>query len=149
MQIVSDLEVKSSSITDGDFDQLLANGSASGHSNFRPFIVGDYNYEKSLVKVVLKTSGGVQSRISDLQLVVDVPDIVNRGESTTSSTSTVRVLFDRPYNTKPEVIPTLKSGTVFGFPKVTNIDTFGFDLELLDTTQARIVGVVGWISRGY
>lgn len=151
--VVSDMRIGASNLTVEEFATMLNVGSAVGYDNFRTFINGDYEYDKALYKGVL-TSRDATARIVILTSEVDLPDIFDRGSAivptpTLEITGKIFVPFNRTFTEVTEVLATIKNGTVPCVPNVTNITDLGFDLEILDMTNARVGGTVSWSAKGY
>lgn len=148
--VVSDIVIRSKELSFSDFEQNVKTGSVYGYENFKPFLEGDYEYQKCLYKCVL-TSGNVssQTRIRTLKVTIDVPDVVDKGSVVTSGVDMVRVYFNRRFYSVPSVTATLISGTVLGTPNVDNVTTKYFDVELLSSADARLVGELNWQAIGY
>lgn len=146
---MSGLLIGTTDLTDELFGQALVAGAPPGYSTFTAFIVGDYQYEDAIIKGILSSDSGSSPRVKTLALDVDVPDLFDRGSVTTSSSALVAVTFNRAFNAAPEVLGTLQSGTVIGAPNIKNVTATGFDIELLDSSSVRIVGLVSWHAKGY
>lgn len=148
--VISDLAVATvTTMTDQTFAELLETGGPVGYEPFRNFIAGDHEYEDALFKAVFGAGQGSLPRALSLSVTVDVPDVFDRGSAATLATGVVRVNFTRSFNEPPEVDATLKGGTTVAAPRVSNITAAGFDLELIDPTNARVAGLVSWSAKGY
>lgn len=146
--VISDILI-GTDMTDTQFQDLLALGGPVGHETFRNFIAGEHEYEDALFKAVFLAGQGSLPRATALTVAVDVPDVFDRGSAAPVATGVLTVPFNRAFNEPPEVSATLKGGTSVAAPRVTNITTAGFDLELLDPTNTRIAGEVSWAAKGY
>lgn len=130
-----------------------------GYSSFKEFYVGDYEYQKALVRLSVQAEQ-MNSGINLYNVVhyVDIPDTDDRGTVTiTDTTATTKVYFNKFYYHAPEVSATLIGGNTgdgFMMPVVTNPngqDENGryFEMELRDMSGARKMGTVVWVSKGY
>lgn len=132
-------------------DQTFAKyGSIPQYANFRPFIAGDHDYQVALFKIVMVPGSGSSPRMKTLTTVVDVPDVVEAGTVTTSSTATVRVNFTRKFYSAPEVSVALKGGTTtISTPRIVSSDATGFDIEAINSGGSRVVATISWSAKGY
>lgn len=154
--VIADVGVYHGGITLDDFKGLLKQ--PSGYEPFIPYVVGDYEYEKALVRLLIKAgSAGSQPAIYDAVVNVDIDDTVDRGEVNINTTSEpIKVHFNKHYYTKPEVSISLRSGnTADGTitPNITEIGQddsgFYFMVELLKSNGTRTSGRITWTSVGY
>ena len=123
-----------------------------GYEEFRPFHVGDYEYEKALVRISITAgSFGAIPEIYDVAMNVDIDDTVDRGTAQMKAEETV-VPFHKHYYTKPEVTATLLSGnTADGIvlPEITAIGTESFTCVLRKRDGSAAAGTISWTAVGY
>ena len=123
-----------------------------GYESFRPFHVGDYEYEKALVRISITAgSFGAIPEIYDVAMNVDIDDTVDRGTAQMKAEETV-VPFHKHYYTKPEVTATLLSGnTADGvvLPEITVIGTESFTCVLRKRDGSAAAGTISWTAVGY
>ena len=130
-----------------------------GYSPFKEFYVGDYEYQRALVKLSVSTEQ-LNSGINLYNVVhnVDIPDTDDRGTvHITDTTAPTKVYFNKFYYHAPEVSVTLVGGNVgdgIVIPNLTNLegqdeDGRYFEVELIDLSGARKQGTVIWVSKGY
>lgn len=146
--IISDLLVHEADMTFVAFQDQFDQAGPVAYDAWRPFIPGDQEYTKAVFRAAIISLGSIPS-FNELALTVDVPDVFDRGLKTTSAAGVVAVTFARPFYAAPEVNATLKSGSIVAIPRVTNITTTGFDVDLVNTSNARVVGDVSWAAKGY
>lgn len=131
----------------------------NGYSIFQKFLVGDYEYQRALIRVSVK-SKQLDSGINLFNVVhnVDIPDTDDRGRVTvTDTTKPTRVYFNKFYYTSPEVAVALVGGTTAdGFMVPVVINTNGkdetgryFEFELKNASGQRATGTVIWVAKGY
>jgi predicted phage tail protein len=149
--VVSDVHVTSIPVMSSLVQEQIAARyqSAPSHENFHPFISGDHEYQNAIFKVAMIASGDAAPRLKAITTQVDVPDVLDGGVVTTSSSATVRVDFSRVFYTPPEVTTALKGGSVVSSPRVVSVDTTGFDIEALNASSTRVVATVSWSAKGY
>lgn len=154
--IIEEITLKKGGMTAADFQQLV--NQPTGYERFIPYIVGEYEYQKALVRLaVTPGSLGAEPAVYNVVVHVDIDDTVDRGTAVitdTSAATTVR--FSKHYYTKPEVTVTLRGGsTADGVitPNVTEIDKdddgYYFKVELLKSDGTRAKGTITWQSVGY
>lgn len=131
----------------------------NGYSAFKEFYVGDYEYQRALVRLSVKAEQ-MNSGINLYNVVhnVDIPDTDDRGTVViTDTTASTKVYFNKFYYHAPEVSVTLIGGNTgdgIVMPVVTSLDGKDdggryFEVELLDMSGARKTGTVTWVSKGY
>ena len=149
--VISDLSIDKSSngYSLEDFESEVVNGGALGFSNFSRFTIGDYRFKDALVKAELSTlDASASPMLRGIRLIVDVPDIHDRGSAAISGRTTVS--FNRNFNVKPEVSLTLKSGV--GRPPSINlvsVEKGHFLIELVADDGSLVDGEISWIAQGY
>ena len=123
-----------------------------GYSLFHPFRVGEYEYEKALVRIgITAGSYGAIPQIYNVVMNVDIDDTVDRGTARMKAEETV-VPFHKHYYTKPEVTATLLSGnTADGvvLPEITAIGTESFTCVLRKRDGSAAAGTISWTAVGY
>lgn len=140
----------STGMTIDDFKKRLIR--PVGYEGFRPFHVGDYEYEKALIRISMSAgSFGAVPEIYDVVMNVDIDDTVDRGTAQIKTEETV-VPFNKHYYTKPEVSVTLLSGnTADGvvLPEIKEISTESFTCVLYKRDGSTATGVISWTAVGY
>ena len=123
-----------------------------GYEGFRPFHVGEYEYEKALVRTSMTAgSFGAIPEIYDVAMNVDIDDTVDRGTMYLKAEQTV-VLFNKHYYTKPEVTVTIQRGnTADGVlsPEIIEIGTESFVCVLRKRDGTAASGAISWTAIGY
>ena len=154
--IIEEVAVRKGGMTADEFQQLV--NQPTGYERFIPYIVGEYEYQKALVRLaVMPGSLGAEPAVYNVVVHVDIDDTVDRGTAVITDTSAATMVhFSKHYYTKPEVTVTLRGGsTVDGtiLPNVAEInkdkDGYYFTVELLKADGTRAKGTVTWQSVGY
>ena len=154
--IIEEITLKKGGMTAADFQQLV--NQPTGYERFIPYIVGEYEYQKALVRLaVTPGSFGAEPAVYNVVVHVDIDDTVDRGTTIITDTSAATMVrFAKHYYTKPEVTVTLRGGsTADGVitPNVTEIDKdddgYYFKVELLKSDGTRAKGTITWQSVGY
>lgn len=148
----SEITVFNHSMTPDFFINKVEGGGPPGFSNFRKFLPGDYEYRKAKIKAVLSTVSDDTPSFSNLKVIVDVPDIHNKGTAIISNASTgADVVFYRPYSVNPpDVIMSFKGGVGgVATPEITNESLTGFTVKLINSSGTYITGSVTWAADGY
>mgnify|MGYP000292564071 CR=1 FL=1 len=154
--IIEEITLKKGGMTAADFQQLV--NQPTGYERFIPYIVGEYEYQKALVRLaVTPGSLGAEPAVYNVVVHVDIDDTVDRGTTIiTDMSAATTVHFSKHYYTRPEVTVTLRGGsTADGIitPNVTEIDKdkdgYYFKVELLKADGTRAKGTVTWQSVGY
>ncbi len=154
--IIEEIALKKGGMTAADFQQLV--NQPTGYERFIPYIVGEYEYQKALVRLaVTPGSLGAEPAVYNVVVHVDIDDTVDRGTTIITDTSAATTVhFSKHYYTRPEVTVTLHGGsTADGIitPNVTEIDKdddgYYFKVELLKSDGTRTKGTITWQSVGY
>jgi hypothetical protein len=152
--ILSNIAIREGEMTLADFQNAIA--TPPGYNTFRDFVVGDYEYQKALMRIVINAPAtSSQPVIKDVIPYVDIEDTDDRGEVTITQTATAtKVYFNKFYYNAPEVNVTLKGGSGVITPNIvstTGQDEGGryFEVELLNSSGSRVVGTFSWTSKGY
>ncbi len=154
--IIEEVAVRKGGMTADEFQQLV--NQPTGYERFIPYIVGEYEYQKALVRLaVTPGSFGAEPAVYNVVVHVDIDDTVDRGTAVITDTSAATMVrFAKHYYTKPEVTVTLRGGnTADGtiLPNVAEIskdkDGYYFMVELLKADGTRAKGTVTWQSVGY
>ena len=123
-----------------------------GYGLFHPFRVGEYEYEKALVRIgITAGSYGAIPQIYNVVMNVDIDDTVDRGTAQVDAKET-GIFYHKLYYTKPEVTVTLQSGNAEDgvlTPEITSIGTESFTCVLRRRDGAAAKGRVSWTAVGY
>jgi len=156
LERAGDLAVSDMILSNGDlsldaFKQMIEYGRPAGYSNWRDFMPGDYEYQKAMFRAVLSSKNSDRGMLTNIQAVVDVPDIIDRGSATIEvAANGVRVNFNREFHIIPEVVLTTKGGVgVPATPDVVDIDLLGFTAIMRTPDGALSSGVFAWAAHGY
>ena len=154
--IIEEVAVRKGGMTADEFQQLV--NQPTGYERFIPYIVGEYEYQKALVRLaVMPGSLGAEPAVYNVVVHVDIDDTVDRGTAVITDTSAATMVrFSKHYYTKPEVTVTLRGGSTADgtiLPNVAEIsrdkDGYYFTVELLKADGTRAKGTVTWQSVGY
>lgn len=123
-----------------------------GYETFRPFHVGEYEYERALVRISMKAGSlGAIPQIYDVVMNVDIDDTVDRGTARVEAKET-EIPYHKHYYTKPEVTVTLQRGNTGDgvlTPEITMIGTDFFRCILHKRDGTAATGTVSWTAVGY
>lgn len=154
--IIEEVAVRKGGMTADEFQQLV--NQPMGYERFIPYIVGEYEYQKAIVRLaVTPGSFGAEPAVYNVVVHVDIDDTVDRGTTViTDTTAPTTVHFSKHYYTKPEVTVTLHGGNTSDgviTPNVVEIDKdadgYYFKVELLKQDGTRAAGSITWQSVGY
>lgn len=154
--VLGDVAVKNAAM-DLEAFKILVN-QPSGYEHFIPYVVGEYEYQKALVRLTVEAgSSGAEPAIYDAVIHVDIDDTVDRGTTAIADASkAARIYFHKHFYTQPEVTVALYSGnTKDGVvtPNITTIEKddagFYFEVELLKESGTRTTGTISWQAVGY
>lgn len=151
--IVSDMIFESGNWDIDSMQSAMLKGKHAGYECFKPFIYGDYTYDKALFRTVLEASNADRAIIEQFKIEVDVPDLNDRGsEEVTDAHAGRKVYFNKGYHIAPEVTITMRTG-VSGVPVVPVIEEITeeyFTMYLMNSvTGERETGTFIWNAIGY
>jgi hypothetical protein len=146
--VVSDMLIAQGDITPEQFAALLEGARPPGFGEFQPFINGDYEYKRALMKVAMTATGAERAAVRQCALEVDVPDVFDGGTASVVSGGT-EVLFNREFHEPPEVAIVWKGGTSIAIPRLLEITKQSFIVELVTPEGVGVSGTVSWSANGY
>lgn len=148
--VISNLAIFNKEMSFSDFDNMATR--PFGYSNFREFKVGEYTYEKALIRVGVSSPDiNFSTAIDKLSLHVDIPDTDDRGVVNIPAAETF-VKFNKKYYNPPEDVSlAIKGGTTNSFlvPKLISVTNLGFTVVIHDSSGNIASGVISWASKGY
>lgn len=149
---ISDVTVKSTLLDDDSFVAMLNADAPVGFSTFQNFYPGDYTYKNAIFRLGMESTSGDRGVINKLQLVVDVPDIFDRGYQIINVTTPVRVFFARKFHVPPTMVVAVESASDACVARVVSgsVTKTYFDCYLERTSdKAKITGALTWAAHAY
>lgn len=151
--VLSDILFESGSWTVESMQEAMLRGKHVGYENFKPFVYGDYTYDKALFRVALDATSEDRAVLEQFQITVDVPDMVDRGSAEISDKNYDETIeFNKNFHVAPEVTVTIRAG-VSGTPltpEITETTEDHFKVHLINTlTGERSLGRFTWTAVGY
>lgn len=148
--IYSDLYISKVPTNSTEFESELYRGTPYGYEKFTTYIPGYYEFESAMFRMVLRSVGLDRIRLKKLKMVVDVPDVFDRGVVSIDSGNDGVVKFNRKYIKPPKVIGMQSGGAeTAARVEIENITKEQFTFRLLDAEGNKIGGSLSWISEGY
>lgn len=119
-------------------------------SSYRKFFTGDYNARAFKFKIVCESEkSNFNILISELSVTVDMPDIVDTGDLTTSGSGMTTVNFNKTFQAIPSVGGTILDGTTASdYLVIENITTTSFDIGV-EHGGGYSAKDVSWFAKGY
>lgn len=150
---LSDVKLFNEEMTLNEFVELARRDQILGYSLFMPFSPGDERYEDAKYRLGVRVSKLTDDRIglSELLLMVDVEDIIDRG-SDNIPVGGLTIYYNRSFNAAPSVAVGIKNSTASNpVQKVTGITDTKFDVELIDgdNPPTSVAGSIDWVAMGY
>lgn len=149
--VLADLAVRSTTMDEAAFREMLADKGPLGYGRFRDLAPGDYEYSKAIIGLLLRAPvTGDRTAIADAVLNVDVPDVRDRGTASVPVAG-ITIGFNRSFAEPPEIQVTLKAGGTPSLPEIISITTTGFNVRLVDAADGvtPVAGTVSWSALGY
>lgn len=151
--VLSDIFFEQGEWNIDELQKYMLKGKHVGYEHFKPFIYGDYTYEKALFRTALDAAGADRALLEQFQIAVDVPDITDRGSAeVTDKNFNLDVKFNKKFHIAPEVTVTMRSGTSDKpvVATIVSIDETHFELFLQNAlTGERTTGRFIWTAVGY
>lgn len=128
------------------------------YEQFTDFNVGDYEYEKALLRLrVVSKATQAQPLLYDVSPHVDIDDTDDKGQlEIKDTTAATKVYYNKHYYNAPEVNAMVKGGTGTTTPVPNILTTDGqddkgryFEIELLNSSSNRTMGIVSWVAKGW
>lgn len=123
--------------------------------DWQDYQVGIYTFRAVKARVLLaSTNVHATPQVRNLQILVDVPDRVDRRVVATLATGVVNVAYTSPFNGGPDgllipfVTPTINGATSGDTVRITNQTLSGFDIDVVNG-GARVVRSVNIRAEGY
>lgn len=151
--VISDLLFEEGSWTLDELDKYIRKGKHVGYEHFKPFINGDYNYEKALFRSVFDALSSDRAMLEQFKVTIDVPDLIDRGAAEISDKNAdLKIQFTKNFHVAPEVTITMRSGSSLApvVPEVVSVTEEQFTMRLLNAlTGERTTGSFIWTAVGY
>lgn len=138
------------------FDSMVE--SMPNYEEFSDFYVGDYEYEKACIRLVLSSSlTDSAPTIYDVAANIDIDDTDDRGTvKITDTTAATKVYYNKHYYNAPEVQVSVNSGmgNLTVTPYILRTDGIDgnkryFEVELRNDDGERVAGYISWVSKGW
>jgi len=119
-------------------------------SSYRKFFTGDYNARAFKFKIVCESEkSNFNILISGLSVTVDMPDIVDTGDLTTTVAGMTTVNFNKTFQAIPSVGGTILDGTTASdYIVIENITKTSFDIGVKHGAGYSAKNV-SWFAKGY
>lgn len=152
--VISDMMLSQGDMSMPEFEDFMKYGNIPGYTKWRDFIPGDYEYREAMFRVVLESKNDDRGLLTNLQVSVDVPDLLDRGSRTiTDANAGAYVPYTRTFHIIPEVTLATRGGTSSNpvVPEFVSLPTItGFTVRLRDTVTGQYVtGSFTWAAHGY
>lgn len=148
--VISDLVVRSDEVTFASFVLTVSNNVPSGYGPFQPFVIGDYDLTRALIKITMTRENEQQDlRLLKGKVFADVPDVRDTGEVNIPVAGTATIVFARKFLAPPKITIGILGVAGGGSHRHFNVTKTGFQLELLDSSGAVTTGYATWHAEGY
>jgi hypothetical protein len=150
--VFGDLSIRNAPMTLEQFGAILAVRAPIGHTDWKPYFPGDYQFQEAIVHTLLSPLDAANETLSvqSLRTTVDVQDLSDRGSVSLSSAGAT-VTFGRTFAIAPQVVAQQTGGTTTAIPVVSSITTTSFFVRLFDAANPAtgVAGTVAWSAIGY
>lgn len=133
--------------------EMRFSSTTSDEGAFGPWQVRPQNIETLVAYaqariVVLVQDPAYTVRVSKLQIIFDVPDVIESDTVATEAGGTVAVVFAKSFNIEPKLTATVIGATAGDEIFITSKSATGFSIEVQNATS-RVVRNVNWTAVGY
>lgn len=119
-------------------------------SGWTPFVVGDYTARAFRFRVVMESYAvNVTPALSDLGVVIDMPDRTVSARDIVSLAAGSTVAFDRAFRAVPAVSITAHDMATGDYFTLTGTTASGFDIRFFNSSGSGIVRIFDYFARGY
>lgn len=150
--VFGNAEIRTTLYSYADFVEAARTRAPAGYGAWRPFLAGDYSYQRALVWARLAATPDATGDITlnELWTFSDLPDLTDRGTVAVSGAGSASVTFNRTFHATPEISITQVGGSGVVFPKITARSSTGFTVALYDADGVTLkAGTVSWRAEGY
>lgn len=118
-------------------------------AEWRDFVTGQYYGRKFKFRAVLSSSSSnVVTRMEEFTINIDVPDLVETGNSILIPLEGTRILFQKHFHDTPNIQVTILDKESGDDEFITNLDATGFDICLKNVGQ-QITKTINFVAQGY
>lgn len=131
----------------------MAPATATDWSEWRPLIIGDSTARGYKFRIrLLSYDTSVQVRVSNLKIVVDMPDRVEgqQGVTVPATAPYLNVTFANPFKVTPATAITIQNAATNEVAILSNESPTGFTVGIKNTATGTYVSkTINWLSKGY
>lgn len=118
-------------------------------SSWQDFVTGQYYGRKFKFRVILNSSSdNVVAKMNKLTINVDVPDLVETGNSILIPAEGLRINFAKHFHDTPNLQVTILNKEVGDDETITNLNAVGFDIQLKNNNEM-IAKYINFVAQGY
>lgn len=150
--VFGNVELRTTLYSFAEFVEAARFRGPAGFGPWRTFLDADYAYERALVWARLSATPDATGNITlnELWTFADLPDLLDRGTVTVTSSGVATVTFNRTFHAIPEIVVTQVGGSGVVFAKITARDETGFTVALFETDGVTPkAGELSWRAEGY
>lgn len=119
-------------------------------SSWNRFYIGDFNARGYKFKIeVTNAQKNFNLQVNTLSATIDMPDIVDSGSVSTSAGGDTTESLNATYYSIPNVTGTIVNGASGDYIAILNETATSFDVSVYNSSNARIVKTVVWMTKGY
>jgi len=137
---------------DSSFAEMQISTSQNGvdYSDWQKFIIGDYKARSFKFRVKLVASAANRNvYVNTLSAIVDAPDRLESGNSTTSSSANTSVVFSNAFRNTPEIGITIQNGVTGDVLDLISKSESNFVINVRNSSNNRVVRDISYIAKGY
>lgn len=119
-------------------------------SPWRNFVIGDYTARGFDFRVLLSSAAaGVTPILSDISVVIDMPDRVIADQDLLSDLSGTAISFAKPFHIRPAVAISAQSLQTGDYYELSNVTKSGFFIQFFDRDDTAIARRFDYLVKGY
>ena len=135
-------------ITNSRIQISIAQGE-NDFSNWQDFVTGQYYGRKFKFRAILASSSdNVVAKMNKFTINIDVPDIVETGNSILVKKAGTHISFEKYFHTTPNLQVTILNKESGDDEFITNLNSSGFDISLKNGTDS-VEKYINFVAQGY
>jgi len=117
-------------------------------TDYATFNAGTYEFIYYKFKITINSPNNLFCSLNQFYIIVDVPDLIQSGNSTSSVSGDTTITFDKTYYIVPKIVATIENAANGDFVKYTNVTVNSFDYSIYNGAS-RVSKTIHWHSMGY
>lgn len=145
-----EFQVRGAPLSIDDIADIVGYSAPVGYSPLVDFVAGDYDFQKALFGIILKSSSAdTRPALADCTIVADMPDINDAGTATINAAGTLVIAFAKKFTIPPSVAVAMTTAAQASTAVVVGAPTkVGFTCGLQVSPGVYTTGSLSWTAVG-